>query len=235
MSVNQHWHDPVAESYAATIAHKVPGYHLLHELTVDRVEIELMGAASRMLTVGAGGGEEIINMLQRNKDWHITGVDPSPTMLEMAKRRVAQLHMQDRVTWYEMALDKVPVEKSYDAAVSLLVIHFVKDQLTFLQEIARRLQPGAPLVLAFIQGDPETPTFQQELHMLSLFMKRQGLGKEVFTSFRERLGVTTYPVSEEKMTAQLTEAGFQDIRPYFQAGMIKGIVCKRGNRKAVGK
>lgn len=28
------------------------------------------------------------------------------------------------------------------------------------------------------------------------------------------------------MTAQLTEAGFQDIRPYFQAGMIKGIVCK---------
>ncbi|NQD50663.1 class I SAM-dependent methyltransferase, partial [Bacillus altitudinis] len=73
MSVNQHWHDPVAESYAATIAHKVPGYHLLHELTVDRVEIELMGAASRMLTVGAGGGEEIINMLQRNKDWHITG------------------------------------------------------------------------------------------------------------------------------------------------------------------
>lgn len=131
MSVNQHWHDPVAESYAATIAHKVPGYHLLHELTVDRVEIELMGAASRMLTVGAGGGEEIINMLQRNKDWHITGVDPSPTMLDMAKRRVAQLHMQDRVTWYEMALDKVPVEKLYDAAVSLLVIHFVKDQLTF--------------------------------------------------------------------------------------------------------
>lgn len=74
MSVNQHWHDPVAESYAATIAHKVPGYHLLHELTVDRVEIDLMGAASRMLTVGAGGGEEIINMLQRNKDWHITGL-----------------------------------------------------------------------------------------------------------------------------------------------------------------
>lgn len=43
MSVNQHWHDPVAESYAPTIAHKVPGYHLLHELTVDRVEIDLMG------------------------------------------------------------------------------------------------------------------------------------------------------------------------------------------------
>ncbi|MCA6609330.1 class I SAM-dependent methyltransferase [Bacillus safensis] len=163
MSVNQHWHDSVAESYAATIAHKVPGYHLLHELTVDRIEIELTGAASRILTVGAGGGEEIINMLQRNKDWHLTGVDPSPTMLDMAKRRVAQLHMH------------------------------------------------------------------------SLFMKRQGLGKDVFTSFQERLGVTTYPMSEKEMTGQLTEAGFQDIRPYFQAGMIKGIVCKRGHRKAVGK
>lgn len=232
MSVNQHWHDPVAESYTATIAHKVPGYHLLHELTVDRVEIELMGAASRILTVGAGGGEEIINMLQRNKDWHLTGVDPSQAMLDMAKRRVAQLHMQGRVTWYEIALDNVPVEKLYDAAVSLLVIHFVKDQMTFLKEIARRLEPGAPLMMAFIQGDPESPAFRQELHMLSLFMKRQGLGKDVFTSFQERLGVTTHPVSEEEMTGQLTEAGFQDIRPYFQAGMIKGLVCKRGRRKA---
>lgn len=232
MSVNQHWHDPVAESYAATIAHKVPGYHLLHELTVDRVEIELMGAASRMLTVGAGGGEEIINMLQRKEDWLITGVDPSASMLDMAKQRVSQLHMQARVTWYETALNKVSAEAVYDAAVSLLVIHFVENRLPFLQEIARRLQPGAPFVLAFIQGEMNSSAFQQELHMLSLFMKRQGLGKEVFSSFNDRLGRATYPVPEEEMRGHLMEAGFRDIRPYFQAGMIKGLVCKRGRREA---
>uniref|UniRef100_UPI002896F5E2 methyltransferase domain-containing protein n=1 Tax=Mammaliicoccus sciuri TaxID=1296 RepID=UPI002896F5E2 len=90
------------------------------------------------------------------------------------------LHMQGRVTWYETALDNVPVKKLYDAAVSLLVIHFVKDHMTFLEEIARRLEPGAPLMMAFIQGAPETPAFRQELHMLSLFLKRQGLGKDVF-------------------------------------------------------
>ncbi|MDN4638568.1 methyltransferase domain-containing protein, partial [Bacillus sp. PsM16] len=38
----------------------------------------------------------------------------------------------------------MPVEKLYDAAVSMHVIHIVKDQLTLLQEIARRLQPGEP-------------------------------------------------------------------------------------------
>lgn len=68
--------------------------------------------------------------------------------------------------------------------------------------------------------------------MLSLFMKRQGLGKEVFSSFHDRLGRATYPVPEEEMRGHLIEAGFRDIRPYFQAGMIKGLVCKRGRRKA---
>ncbi|XNN69192.1 class I SAM-dependent methyltransferase [Bacillus pumilus] len=101
MEENQHWHDPVAESYAATIAYKVPGYQLLHELTIDVLETELKGAASRILTVGAGGGEEIINMLQRKEDWLITGIDPSPSMLDMAKQRVAQLEMEARVTWHE--------------------------------------------------------------------------------------------------------------------------------------
>ncbi|MFX0109148.1 class I SAM-dependent methyltransferase [Bacillus pumilus] len=232
MKGNQHWHDPVAESYAATIAYKVPGYQLLHELTIDVLETELKGAASRILTVGAGGGEEIINMLQRKEDWLITGVDPSPSMLDMAKQRVAQLEMESRVTWHEASLDKVSAEPVYDAAVSLLVIHFIEKRQLFLEEIARRLQPDAPFMLAFIQGEMKSQAFQQELHMLSLFMHRQGLEKEVFTSFKDRLGSATHPVPEEEIKEHLIKAGFEDIRPYFQAGMIKGLVCKRGRREA---
>lgn len=232
MKENQHWHDPVAESYAATISHKVPGYHLLHELTVDVLETEIKKAGSRILTVGAGGGEEIINMLQRKEDWLITGVDPSPSMLDMAKQRVAQLEMEARVTWHEASLDKVSAEPVYDAAVSLLVIHFIEKRQLFLDEVARRLQPEAPFMLAFIQGEMKSHAFQQELHMLSLFMQRQGLEKEVFTSFKNRLGQTTHPVPEEDIKEQLIKAGFEDIRPYFQAGMIKGLVCKRNRREA---
>ncbi|QLI76342.1 class I SAM-dependent methyltransferase [Bacillus pumilus] len=232
MKGNQHWHDPVAESYAATIAHKVPGYQLLHEMTIDVLETELKGAASCILTVGAGGGEEIINMLQRKEDWLITGVDPSPSMLDMAKQRVAQLEMEARVTWHEASLDKVSAETVYDAAVSLLVIHFIEKRQPFLEGVARRLQPGAPFVLAFIQGELKSQVFQQELHMLSLFMQRQGLEKEVFTSFKNRLGSATHPVPDEEIKEHLIKAGFEDIRPYFQAGMIKGLVCKRGRREA---
>ncbi|WP_282059753.1 class I SAM-dependent methyltransferase [Bacillus pumilus] len=232
MKGNKHWHDPVAESYAATIAYKVPGYQLLHELTIDVLETELKGAAPRILTVGAGGGEEIINMLQRKEDWLITGIDPSPSMLDMAKRRVTQLEMESRVAWHETLLDKVSAEPVYDAAVSLLVIHFIEKRQLFLEEIARRLQPDAPFMLAFIQGEMKSQAFQQELHMLSLFMQRQGLEKEVFTSFKNRLGSATHPVPEEEIIEHLIKAGFEDIRPYFQAGMIKGLVCKRGRREA---
>ncbi|MGE1210663.1 class I SAM-dependent methyltransferase [Bacillus pumilus] len=224
MKGNQHWHDPVAESYAATIAHKVSGYQLLHEMTIDVLETELKGEASCILTVGAGGGEEIINMLQRKEDWLITGVDPSPSMLDMAKQRVAQLQLEACVTWHEASLDKVSAETVYDAAVSLLVIHFIEKRQPFLEEVARRLQPGAPFVLAFIQGELKSQVFQQELHMLSLFMQRQGLEKEVFTSFKNRLGHTTHPVPDEEIKEHLIKAGFEDIRPYFQAGMIKGLV-----------
>ncbi|WP_144519902.1 class I SAM-dependent methyltransferase [Bacillus pumilus] len=232
MEENQHWHDPVAESYAATIAYKVPGYQLLHELTIDVLETELKGAASRILTVGAGGGEEIINMLQRKEDWLITGVDPSPSMLDMAKQRVAQIEMEARVTWHEASLNTISAEPVYDAAVSLLVIHVIEKRQLFLEEVARRLQPDAPFLLAFIQGEMKSHACQQELHMLSLFMQRQGLEKEVFTSFKNRLGSATHPVPEKEIKEHLIKAGFKDIRPYFQAGMIKGLVCKRVRREA---
>ncbi|MCY7575432.1 class I SAM-dependent methyltransferase [Bacillus pumilus] len=204
----------------------------MHELTIDVLETELMGPAPRILTVGAGGGEEIINMLQRKEDWLITGIDPSPSMLDMAKRRVTQLEMESRVTWHETSLDKVSAEPVYDAAVSLLVIHFIEKRQLFLEEIARRLQTDAPFMLAFIHGEMKSQAFQQELHMLSLFMQRQGLEKEVFTSFKNRLGSATHPVPEEEIKEHLIKAGFEDIRPYFQAGMIKGLVCKRGRREA---
>lgn len=201
-------------------------------MTIDVLETELMGPAPRILTVGAGGGEEIINMLQRKEDWLITGIDPSPSMLDMAKRRVTQLEMESRVTWHETSLDKVSAEPVYDAAVSLLVIHFIEKRQLFLEEIARRLQTDAPFMLAFIHGEMKSQAFQQELHMLSLFMQRQGLEKEVFTSFKNRLGSATHPVPEEEIKEHLIKAGFEDIRPYFQAGMIKGLVCKRGRREA---
>ncbi|MGV2541690.1 class I SAM-dependent methyltransferase, partial [Bacillus pumilus] len=110
MKGNQHWHDPVAESYAATIAHNVPGYQLLHELTIDGLEAEVKGAASRSLTVGAGGGEKSINMLQRKEDGLIKGIETSPSMLDMSTQRVGQLQMETRVIWHETGLDRVSAE-----------------------------------------------------------------------------------------------------------------------------
>ncbi|MGE6630568.1 class I SAM-dependent methyltransferase [Bacillus sp. NPDC077027] len=233
--MNKNWNDLVAESYIATIEHKVPGYQLLHELTVDVLTATLPAEQHQnILVVGAGGGEEMVHVMERNKHWSMTGVDPSKPMLDMAKRRVDSLQMSQQVTWMETTIDQVQEEPVYDAAISLLVFHFVKDKQQFLQEIGRRLKPGAPLVIAAIQGGIETKVFEQELKALSVFMRRQGLAETVFSSFQDRLGESTIPIQTGELLNGLKQAGFERVNPFFKALMIEGFVCYRSHQEVNG-
>jgi tRNA (cmo5U34)-methyltransferase len=139
---------PVGE-YAQTIQRVNVGYDLLFTLThcflrtLEQSELDL-------LVVGVGGGAEIERFLPDNPGWRLTGVDPSREMLALAQAKVEELGVQERVTLLRGTVEDLAAEARFDAATCLFVLHFLPDEAKreTLREIARRLRPGAPLLLA---------------------------------------------------------------------------------------
>ena len=98
-----------------------------------------------VLDVGCGPGlyaEELVARGARE----LTGVDGSPTMVELARERVPE-RATFRVHDLESPLDWLAPE-SFDLAVMALVIHHVDNRVRLLREIHRVLRPGGSLVVS---------------------------------------------------------------------------------------
>lgn len=139
---------PVGE-YAQTVRRVNVGYDLLFMLTqcflraLEQPELNL-------LVVGVGGGAEIERFLPDNPSWRLTGVDPSREMLTLAHTKVEELGLRERVTLLRGTVEDLATEARFDAATCLFVLHFLPDEAKreTLRGIARRLRPGAPVLVA---------------------------------------------------------------------------------------
>lgn len=136
-------------------AHKIiPGYHIIYELTQHLLKVGLNKDAS-ILVAGAGTGKEIIAYSEMNPRWHFTGFDPAESMLSIARKKVAAASLLNKISLVHGLIDDV-TEENFDAATSILVMHFLPDdgtKLHFLRGIADKLKSGALFVLVDLEGE----------------------------------------------------------------------------------
>jgi len=109
-------------------------------------------ATAQILVAGAGGGaKEILTTSALEPGWSFTAVDPSPPMMDLAVARLTEHDLIDRTRVVLGAIDDHPGDEQYDAATLIGVLHHLPSDETkraILRSIARRLKPGAPLILA---------------------------------------------------------------------------------------
>ncbi|MGG1658341.1 class I SAM-dependent methyltransferase [Brevibacillus sp. NRS-1366] len=220
------WNDPIVIRYEKTIPLKIPGYTHLYEMTDRLIATQLtVDAPKRILVIGAGGGQEIVTLGSRHANWGFTGVDPSAQMLELAKRRTAAADLTERSFFVEGTIEDLPEEQehNYDAATCLLVLHFLKGlqlKKDLLQEIAKRLKPGAPFCLAAISGDPHTAAFSVQMSAWKRHMQDNGIGIPEWERFAASIGNESDPVSATVVQALLEEAGFREPTRYFGSYLV---------------
>lgn len=217
--------DPRAiASYAEDAWRKVPGLADLHRMMLLLLS-ERAPAAAHMLVVGAGGGMETRAMAEAQPGWRFTGVDPSPAMLALAHQ--ATMPFTDRVDLIEGTVGQTP-DGPFDGATCLLTLHHIdlSERLHTLQEVRRRLKPGAAFVVAHHAAPGPGP--QDWMTRSMAFADRAGpdwaKAAERGRVMMERLPLLT-PDEEE---ALLREAGFVDVALFYAAFSFRGWVGVAG-------
>ncbi len=110
-----------------------------------------------LLEIGTGSGRLLAELAARG--WEVTGIDPAPGMVEIARSRVPAA--RERIT-VGLAESLPFADESFDLAVCVGVLGFV-DVGQVLEEVVRVLRPGGRAVLEIFNGHAMTIAWQQRV------------------------------------------------------------------------
>ena len=158
-----------------------------------------LGARSgdRILDVGCGPGFYITELLEAvGREGAVTGVDISADMLAVAAKRATG---HGNVEFHEADATSLPVpDASFERAVCVQVLEYVRDVPAALAEMHRVLHPGGRMLV----WDVDWSTVSW--HAIDRQLMRQ-----VLAAWDKHL---THPCLPRTLAAQLSNAGFQDVR-----------------------
>lgn len=235
MDVEQRFGGERAMKYDRGIRMVVPGYEALHGMAHSLLRLDLEERA-RLLIVGAGTGTEVLGLGESNPGWLFAGVDPSADMVAIARRRVAERGLQDRVDLHTGRTHKLPATQPYDAATAILVMHFLPDdgqKLELLQSISARLKAGAPFVLADLCGDATSAQFAR---FFAAWRQRQlslGMEEDDVEEMFEDVSSNIQFVPEQRVVTLMHEAGFEGIERFYGALLFGGWVARKSGDTTV--
>lgn len=151
----------------------------------------------RVLDAGCGSGPLAAELLRRGAV--VTGLDASPAMVELARRRLGDdvpLHVGDLAEPLPFADD------SFDDVVASLVLHYLEDWGAPLAELRRVLRPGGRLLLSVNHPTVRVFNFPQE----DYFATREYV--ETLELDGQPTEVTFWHRPLRAMTRAFTDAGF---------------------------
>jgi tRNA (cmo5U34)-methyltransferase len=207
----------------------LPGYEPMHTMALSILKSHLPKTAN-LLIVGAGTGMELIHYSQSNPKWSFLGIDPSANMLEIARTKIEQHNLSERITLQQTYTHELALAPLYDAATSILVMHFIPDdgKLAFLQSIAQRLKQGAPFILVDIFAKKGAAEFEQIITYIQSYWEEIGRPeanrKEMLATFEKGI----YPVEEARVYELLQQAGFTNVIKFYTGLWVGGWVASTG-------
>jgi SAM-dependent methyltransferase len=123
----------------------------------DRLMIEQMAAlcGSPILELACGTGRALLPLARQG--YRVTGVDVSPEMLAIARRKVEAEGLADRVTLAEQDMRQLALGSRFNLAFaavnSFMHLLTAQDQMAALSRIREHLNPGGRLLLDLFNPD----------------------------------------------------------------------------------
>ncbi|MDY6982316.1 MAG: class I SAM-dependent methyltransferase [Pseudomonadota bacterium] len=194
----------------------------LHFLT--SLALQGLPSNAHVLCAGVGTGAELLFLARTFPGWTFVALDPSSPMLDVCRDRCEQAGILARCEFVHGHVDDLPEQANFDAALSILVAHFIPrdERPAFLQAMTRRLRTGGYLVTAEISFDLDSAAWPPMLDGWKAVQGMMGATPESLAALPQLLRnkLTVLPPAE---TEELLRAsGVAVPVRFFQAFMICG-------------
>ena len=219
------------EEYDSAIRSFCGAYEEIFKLSYCCLKASISQRA-RLLVVGAGTGMEITEFAPLSPDWSFHGVDPSEKMLSLARKKISDKKIQNKISLTQGYVDDLPDREDFDGATCILVMHFLNDdgaKLDLLKSISRRLKAGSPVVLVDGCGKPGSRVFRDNLKAWKQYPAMHGLEPDyVEKAFSKTIMKMVRFVSEPRILELLKEAGFAKVFKYYSGFLYSGwTACRK--------
>jgi len=213
----EHFGDKHSSMYDKKIRKVIRGYE------------ESLTANSSILISGLGTGYEAIMFAKNQEGWHITGVDPTPEMIQSSKERIEKLGLENRVRIIEGTVENISGE-NFDAATSILVMQFLKDngdKEKYLKSIANKLRKEGKIIVIDLEGKKNSQNFNMLLSAWKCHQFSTREDKEQIVKDFEHVDSDLQFIPEERIKELLELAGFTNICKFYQSYLFGGYIAEK--------
>jgi demethylmenaquinone methyltransferase/2-methoxy-6-polyprenyl-1,4-benzoquinol methylase len=176
------------------------------------------GAGTNFLDVCCGTGDlalRIAEQVATRGGSHVTGLDFSPNMLEVAERRLSQGNISSsRLTWIRGDAQNLPFpDDTFDGVIVSFGLRNLTDLQQGLNELARVVKPGGKVINLDL-GHSEIPLFSNLFafyfsHVVPIIGTILQKDRSAYTYLPESL--STYPKPAE-ITTMFEKAGLEQVQ-----------------------
>jgi ubiquinone/menaquinone biosynthesis C-methylase UbiE len=137
----------------------------------------------RFLELGFGTGRFAEMLLLASSDTFVAGLDPTPTMVQVAINRLSNIGLRDRTDLKEGTDESLPwADDFFDAVIAIHCFQFWPDPDHSIAEISRVLHPKGRIVLVFRDHSRRAPDWLpnplsrsgQEVELAIQLLKKHG-------------------------------------------------------------
>lgn len=215
--------------YRTLIASALPTYDHIFQMSKTFLESALPEEA-RVLVLQCGNIRELEVLAQAHPRWVFTGIDQSPELLNSVRSETKSLIPNGLINLIQGSTDEIPVDRPFDAATCILLLHLIPDddsKLALLKRIAKSLKPQSTFILVSLTGDHQEPEFARQLDAWKLHISQKksmaAVEADEFARIIESLPVTT----QGRLMELMKDAGFDQPTLFYATYQCRGWVSRR--------